>query len=324
MADLETLCAGSSTGADSEDDTRTDPKLSRFPSPGVAWLRESDIWVHCRNLRDKIENPTRFDPKSDDLAKVTPANNYFRVPSIDDLGNRPKPLESIWFSHGSWVIDPYCDGEYGPLDEAEVVAIQAPKNILRITTLQELREFDDEFCAKKPDQESAAVQYRLGHFPGERTINPQVLKHLAKMIGKSEEETTDQIVAAYTDRETNRIRTGHEAEPFLEKLCIRCTPMIPHFLAPFEYLALSRFKMTYVRDCGGIDWNKVREKHAGIAFEFRKVRHLEGATQADVMYFFWHLGWDVESLAIWDVEAAFGNTVREIRLHVPDRELAEC
>ena len=62
----------------------------------------------------------------------------------------------------------------------------------------------------------------------------------------------------------------------------------------------------YEPDYSGINWDEVAKRYYGVAFNFRKVLHIN--KHADFNKFKWHLGYDVESLMIFNLKAIEGRT----------------
>jgi hypothetical protein len=82
---------------------------------------------------------------------------YKKVENIDDFFHEPKlrkhisakPEGCIWFSAGSWLYDPYSDHSDCHDEKEEnninVISVTNPVNILKITNLQELINFNDQY-----------------------------------------------------------------------------------------------------------------------------------------------------------------------------------
>lgn len=62
-----------------------------------------------------------------------------------------KPFGCIWFSNGSWLYDPYCDGSHdGEKPESyKVFVTKNPHNVLQITTYKELEAFTNKYAVPK-------------------------------------------------------------------------------------------------------------------------------------------------------------------------------
>ena len=52
-----------------------------------------------------------------------------KIPSNTSYGNDVKPMYALWFSHGSWLFDPYCDGNH---DKKNTVLTLYKLKILKI------------------------------------------------------------------------------------------------------------------------------------------------------------------------------------------------
>lgn len=71
-----------------------------------------------------------------------------------------------------------------------------------------------------------------------------------------------------------------------------------------------------------IDWRRVKDssppgsgiKYAGIAINFSSGRRLAKSNKTHRTSSLWHDGWDVISLAVWDVDSAFNNEAAPIRI----------
>lgn len=113
---------------------------------------ENDIWIHTGtgNLsKDYFLS----------LEDGTHVKDFFTQPNLirsSQEYNYWKPSSCIWFSNGSWLFDPYCDGSHADDIEDEMddefkdykyrsVVIKSPKNILRISTLEDLNNFIEKY-----------------------------------------------------------------------------------------------------------------------------------------------------------------------------------
>lgn len=78
----------------------------------VKYNCQNNIWYH--EGTGIMNNETFRDAKlgsivdSDLFIQPTSMRNF----SAFKLINHPKPVDVIWFSHGSWLFDPYCDSEH--------------------------------------------------------------------------------------------------------------------------------------------------------------------------------------------------------------------
>ena len=109
----------------------------------VSYNSKNNIWLHCgsgimaKETFDETENGVTIE-------------NIFEQPatrkkftSFDSHESVGKPFGVIWFSNGSWLFDPYCEGGHDEMNmiEKKVIVIKSPKNILQINTTQEMDNF---------------------------------------------------------------------------------------------------------------------------------------------------------------------------------------
>ena len=106
----------------------------------------------CNIVRDNILK-NKWCHYTNKEVDSTTINNYFHKPLLDKFIDC-KPEGCIWFSAGSWLFDPYCDGYDGydghdfsnnDVCEHNVITVENPINILEITNLEKLLNFNKEY-----------------------------------------------------------------------------------------------------------------------------------------------------------------------------------
>ena len=100
----------------------------------------------CNIVRDNILKNKWYHYTNKEVDSTT-INNYFHKPLLDKFIDY-KPEGCIWFSAGSWLFDPYCDGhdlKKNDVCEHNVITVENPINILKITNLEELLNFNEEY-----------------------------------------------------------------------------------------------------------------------------------------------------------------------------------
>ena len=118
-----------------------------FACKQIETLKSNDIWIRVgASSTYKAITYQKFSIEQDStLDGLSKLDNFFRHDGTD-LGFSFKPRNSVWFSYGSWISDPYHDNdEHYRLDGVRVEAIQNPQHILRIRTLDDLRHFDEKY-----------------------------------------------------------------------------------------------------------------------------------------------------------------------------------
>ncbi|AYV76108.1 MAG: hypothetical protein Terrestrivirus4_156 [Terrestrivirus sp.] len=100
------------------------------------------------------------------------------------------------------------------------------------------------------------------------------------------------------------VKTGKEFEDFVEKYCPSPEKEDEQHKKFMENLT----KTEYVpRDIyNSVEWDKIRtDGFWGVSFDFRKVYELEFSEKIEKQnrYYKWHMGFDVESLCVWDLRA---------------------
>jgi hypothetical protein len=131
------------------------------------------------NLKLDMEHPI-------DLATqgINPCQDIFDNPADLPLTGGPcdmKPINIIWFSHGSWPFDPYHEENReeclaSDLDGKEFLMIQSPCNILEIRTIEDLQDFVHKFCATKLTSATQRKIETLRNLRSNLRSNPFVVK----------------------------------------------------------------------------------------------------------------------------------------------------
>ena len=108
---------------------------------------------NCKVVAINSQNETWYHKPGqrclDEYADGTILHDFFKQPGKAGKGHKP---QCIWFSCGSWLFDPFCDGHRDACDKQSirVVKIQKPKNILSISTFDEFRDFVGKYAVKIP------------------------------------------------------------------------------------------------------------------------------------------------------------------------------
>ena len=98
------------------------------------------------------------------------------------------------------------------------------------------------------------------------------------------------------------IKTGKEFEDFVEKYCPPPKKEDEQYVKFMENLT----KKEYVQKdiYSSVEWDKIRaDGFWGVSFDFRKVYELDFSEEKQHRYYKWHMGFDVESLCVWDMRA---------------------
>jgi hypothetical protein len=97
------------------------------------------------------------------------------------------------------------------------------------------------------------------------------------------------VVAIQNPKNILEVKTGKEFEDFVTKYCPK--PTNESWLPGRDI-----YKIVF--------WEKIREDgFYGVSFDFRKVYELEFPPENKTRYYDWHMGFDVESLCVWDLRA---------------------
>jgi hypothetical protein len=305
-------------------------------------LATQNVWVHIGtgthkkdDLVTKSKKVTVSNGTVIDVSSLNPVDNFFTKRDIEQESSA-KPFACIWFSHGSWVFDPYtetrCSGDNEcnkhKLSDAHCVLIKNPKNILTISTLEEVGKFFDMYGSTKPTNEAYSIEkarndlkndsFLMAHnspnvrtklesfekyqraFKDVTTFFEQNPEYLLKFIG----DTINSLKKLYPN-----VKPYCDANDFytLRTVCE---------LVKLDFL--EKMELTTCKDHDKIDWYRVKDAgYYGVAFEFRSVKKLEGFP-TDNLYkemqkYNWHSGFDVETLCVWD-HRAFDNTVYPVIL----------
>ncbi len=114
-----------------------------------------DVWVH-KSLKEEIEYIEIIDVTKKDITfdHITPLKNVFDEIDITKLDIDYKPKKILWFSRGSWLYDPYhdnadCKKHNTNIHNENGFFIKSPNNILRITNIEQLDKFIDNYSVKK-------------------------------------------------------------------------------------------------------------------------------------------------------------------------------
>lgn len=303
----------------------------------------SGIWVHVGKgcSRDPI---TYYPFKSTDTSLPSSTiTSFFRDMSDEtssDLGSFMKPNNSIWFSHGSWITNnPFGNGwaihdndEEELMNGQQVIAIQEQnlKNILYIKTLEDLERFVSKYPHTELDPRIIQLEHNLfkhtKHTDVSLPIDDPLFKHFEKIYKCSITDLHDAFYNAVFDKETNTVFSLDESFDRLKEQFARIIPKFKFNKFDTTYVIFEKFlqyaqlKALYtlppVIINYGINWNKVRDDgYYGVAFEFTKVSELGVSFEKCFEKYMWHCGFDVESLAIWNINA-FDNTVVPIEIQL--------
>jgi hypothetical protein len=264
-----------------------------------------------------------------------------------------KPYDVVWFSQGSWIYNSYhdnsCHTDHDTIDESSVLLIQNPKNILEIRTIEDLQKFRDTYhqtkttaatihknefirnnsnfvkniiddykdCPKKLEEvvyfgsiSQFSIQFELNSEKIIEMLRTFAEKQVSEILsdGSLRHETIEDAMRekfphceglskSIFDKKFANINYLISLRNVVNMMCTELIVQIPDKLEP---------------DFGKIDWDKIRDAgYWGISFHFCKVGYI-GASWID---YWWHNGFDVESLCIWDLRA-FDNIVYPLILKV--------
>lgn len=103
---------------------------------------ENNIWIHNGRVGMK---PDEFN--NTEIGTSVKFIQPIHRPGFNGFGTGDKPKNVIWFSNGSWLFDPYCDGCHEEINTStrKAIVIKSPKNILSISTRLELEMFINKY-----------------------------------------------------------------------------------------------------------------------------------------------------------------------------------
>lgn len=102
---------------------------------------DQNIWFHKSHFTDTLN-------LSGNVKGIISPYKGSNIPISPDTshGSDTKPLYALWFSHGSWLFDPYCDLDHDKkIYSVRIIKIENPKNILNINSPEELENFIDTY-----------------------------------------------------------------------------------------------------------------------------------------------------------------------------------
>jgi hypothetical protein len=289
--------------------------------------------------------------------KLDSYKNFFKAPNErgsfnTNIGHYGKPANVIWFSHGSWLFDSHCTNHYNyegekliqadcPEVKCKVIAITNPKKILSIATYKQFLQFVECYSKSRLTKTSQNILKEIeiikddAKFFGFLSIPLSDLidncKKLCNSKGLNYDELTANSMSLDKTKYYDRIQ---RLDAYLRKNTINgkikldisnVFQIVRDFGFIFRveaYEILRNTKLEYIKDpytCG-INWNLVAKEYYGIAFEFRKLHHLNDYPKsceereilhkkiATVNVDIWFDGYDVESLCIFDL-AAFDDEI---------------
>jgi hypothetical protein len=237
-----------------------------------------------------------------------------------------KPSNVVWFSHGSWLFDKYCEHQGKEYEEpysedriCKVAIIKNPKNIRQINTIEELSAFIEEFVTYVIDAKTHERKHKIALL--ERFIKNGDYESFIKKFAVNNEIDSAILLGIFENNCKNEkvlIEKIIEQFPkFLNKndflnnlFCSR------NFHTYFVVKKLRAKADTYKKNYDIMDWMKVRKTGIyGLAFNFCKVSEFD-SSYATLKKYYWHGGFDVESLMIFDTRA-FDNSVSIRHMHIP-------
>jgi hypothetical protein len=307
---------------------------------GVKYLREQGFFVHCTKIKSHKHTHV---PLSGEccLNNLKFALDVFTEPCkrCDKLGvgNKPNLSSVIWFSHGSWLTDPYHDKDHNDhrcsLFGSEVFLIklteEGKKNVLFVRTLEQLTDFTETFCAICFDDETHARHNLLDNvinrffyskckdnnenyfmdkankFAEKVDIEEKFFwAFLVKFVREEDDPSCELLKKRIKEEYSDNLTRLPENKSLGDALHLVGELTLPYLVVKEKSKIPDTFKKNYL---GGIDWDKVREKYSGgVYFDFCKAYEL-GASPFDPKYS-WYDGMDVESLLVWDI-SVFENKV---------------
>lgn len=279
----------------------------------VKKLLEKGVWLHkgTGTLTDVEYQPVDLnDLNLGNLKKVTDVFN-----PITDIGTDRKPYGCIWFSAGSWAFDPYndftCD-DHGPIS-GNFLAIENPKNILHVKTLEEFTDFHEMYGNMIIDHKTMMRKHTLSTrktFCGEN-FDPLVtlkkfsdhcnidFKKVVEIFDSciaTEDKNVQKMIEMFSD-EFGVSQDTFQSDRFVLELCAIAK----------QYTLIKDIPDTFVLDRGTLNWQSVKDAgYYGVAFHFKDLYDAFGTNMTT-----WHDGFDVESLVVWDLRA-FDNEVTPI------------
>lgn len=277
----------------------------------VKTLRDNKAWIHALTRKiqcEKFQLSMPFDPNHHIIDDV------FQEPSHEH-GTEAKPNNTIWFSRGTWLFDPYHDNplhENHTVNNSPVLLISNPQNILLIQTADEMMNFVEKYHINKPSELSTKRQSSIASMKTNVAKRPP--NEMIKAI--SERIKDDTIISFFDDlmmtARKQLMSTGDVDNSWIVRLKESFPQLAPIWVEPIinslvlESLCEKEKELEWIPDYSGMNWNKVRDDgYYGVAFDFRRVSEI-GLNDFDTKYK-WYLAYDVESLAVWDLRA-FNNS----------------
>lgn len=303
----------------------------------VAENSKNEIWMHLPHNNDIVLT-----------GKSVIVKNFFRplIQSTDLNFASVKPVNVIWFSNGSWIFDSFCEGSHDnmPPHAANVAIIKSPKNILNISTIDELDAFAEKYAGARLSNKTLRRHKIIADIKKDHWIihitdskkffdcTRQTFQNLGldfdkilqlikdNCIDKNILEFVDFLETAYPKiyEEYGKIPlTKSDIAMFDDakdaiKYKIRNSVTTLYDLIKVEIL--ESLPDETEKDFSLIRWNAVHnDGYYGVAFNFRKVYHIKIDWSFFNDKYSWYIGWDVESLCIFDTRA-FDNTVELARV----------
>ncbi|VBB17699.1 hypothetical protein YASMINEVIRUS_162 [Yasminevirus sp. GU-2018] len=310
---------------------------------------EQNVWLH-------VGTGNTDDEKFASLASGTVLKDNFSELGKSSRGGfqiGTKPRGALWFSHGSWSVDPYCDGDHLTRTRTEkktthkLLYIQNPKNILVIRDQKSLDKFIEDYTIVGPDNQTDLRKERITALKDDFMYKTMVKAGKLDVVrARTKESLTErggdyELVVNFIREHCSDVKSNcrnfarkfMKAHPQYEKILGKDEKdlteaekwdveihghshgtIVLEQLFEVVFIAILIDELEKVPDVmerkyGKIDWDMVWNKgdgYWGVAFEFRKVKHI-GLDDFDPKYY-WHIGWDSESLCILDLRA-FDNTV---------------
>lgn len=314
----------------------SNPITSKNCKSFVLSAKKNNIWFH---QGDGIaEHDTVYYKISvDDLSSLKNVPKMKSLPFIDPIkwrqdfvGIYNKPCNCIWFSRGSWLVNPYNERDLDEIPEEEldgcnVFATQNPDNILNVNSLSDLQAFASKYEEKMFDKKTE-LKYQcfkmldrlqnpfllkdphrfLKVFCGERKIDFKILVDIIETCVKASplanyQEIYDNIIKEYKQKYPD-VDMFYNWDADLMAFVQREWGMCPyeHSIGFIWKNHLNTIPDTYVPNPYKINWKAIRDDgYYGVSFDFCKVRDIGGSYKD----FLWHMGFDVESLCVWDLRA---------------------
>ena len=128
------------------------------------------VCIHCQKTRERMNKGVwlhdfggfrRLQQLVDEYGKEVPTRSFFTVDfGPDELHPGPKPKQCIWFSAGSWLFDNEAHGsevheetDEASLFESRVIQIESPHNVVKLSTLQDVRDFEQKYAVDETRKE---------------------------------------------------------------------------------------------------------------------------------------------------------------------------